>query len=100
MAFNLWEPDTLLPSQYAALRQSRQCPPEQRLLFAVLTSALADFQEAVRSPGAPQNSRLREVHEWFFTPDPAWPFSFENLCTQLDLDPDYIRSGLAGLANK
>ena len=96
MATALWEPDILLAIQYASMRESRQRSPEKRLLIAVLKSALNDYQEAVRAGG--RRHQLHDLEEWFFAGDDSWPFSFENLCTQLDLSPECIRANLAALA--
>jgi hypothetical protein len=95
MTSALWEPDTLLASQYAAMRESRQRSPEKRLLVAVLKSALEDYLDALRS-GGPRRD-LFELAEWFFEGDDSWPFSFENLCAELDLNPECIRASLAAL---
>jgi hypothetical protein len=96
MTTALWEPDTLLASQYAAMRESRQRSPEKRLALAVLKCAFNDYLDAVRSHG--QRQELFELAEWFFEGDDSWPFSFENLCAQLDLNPECIRADLDALS--
>jgi hypothetical protein len=98
MATALWEPDTLLASQYAAMRESRQRSGETCLALAVLKCAFNDYLDALR-PRVPCRE-LVELTEWFFDGDDSWPFSFENLCAQLDLNPERIRADLAALAGK
>jgi hypothetical protein len=92
----LWEPDSLLASQYAALHESRERSPERRLVLAVLKSALDDYVDALCSR---RRDEVFELADWFFEGDDSWPFSFENLCAQLDLNPECIRASLAALEN-
>jgi hypothetical protein len=37
---------------------------------------------------------------WISSRDTAWPFSFENICESLRLNPDYLRLGLVQWRNK
>jgi hypothetical protein len=36
----------------------------------------------------------REAEEWFLSNEAHWPFSFLNICSVLNLEPQYIRRGL------
>ena len=72
--------------------------PEGRLLVAVLRNALLEFQDLVQSRRGEHDAQLAELWQWFFEPDDSWPFSFENVCEQLDLDPSCIRERLRALA--
>jgi hypothetical protein len=86
-------PGDVLPVQFfaevGALRD-----PERRLRLAVLKNALRYFQEYASSSDARRRLLYEDAADWFFDPDRSEPFSFENVCDALSLDPDYIRSGL------
>jgi hypothetical protein len=89
------EPDTLVPSQYFdRVGADASHLPEKRLMLAVLEDAIATFQRFALSD-TPRNRRLaEEVEEWAAGSDAEWPFSFRNICEALDLEPEYLRSGM------
>jgi hypothetical protein len=67
---------------------------EEKLMLAVLESAVEDFQKYVLAK-KPRGKRLfQEAEEWFLERDSDELFSFENICDTLQLHPDYIRQGL------
>jgi hypothetical protein len=67
---------------------------EERLMLAVLESAVEDFQTYVLAE-RPRGKRLfQEAEEWFLEKDSDELFSFESICETLRLHPDYIRQGL------
>lgn len=68
--------------------------PELRLMLAVLEDAIVQFQKGLDSPSPVRRRRFREVGTWVESRDFDSPFSFENVCEALRLDPDYIRDGL------
>jgi len=68
--------------------------PRNRLMLAVLEEALVTFQRGLNSPRAEQRRQFYEVDRWVASADTDWPFSFENICGCLRIDPDYIRAGL------
>jgi len=90
-----WTSELLVPvaAQWWPRRSLR---PEQRLMCAVLEEALTELT-ATRA-AAP--SRLggqphrQELLAWFASPDRSWPFSFDNICDAIDLDPAQVRAGL------
>ncbi|MFT4569256.1 MAG: hypothetical protein ACI91F_000113 [Candidatus Binatia bacterium] len=71
--------------------------PANRLMLAVLEEALVTFQRGINSPVPEQRRNFCEVDAWVASQDTDWPFSFENICSSLRLDPDYIRGGLRRL---
>ncbi len=71
--------------------------PSNRLMLAILEEALVTFQRGLNSPVAEQRRRFHEVDTWVASEDTDWPFSFENICGTLSIDPDYIRTGLRRL---
>ena len=90
-----YEPDTL--SQYGYFRVFRQKPPtvaEERLMFAVLTDAIECFQRHERATCRKNRALYNEAAEWISSRDVSWPFSFENVCETLGVNPSYLRLGL------
>ncbi len=83
-----------------AYEQKRAPTPEKRLLIAVLWNAILEYQEFLCSNHSSGSAEAQKLRKWFFEHDETWPFSFENVCTQLDLDPGSIRSRLETLGNE
>jgi hypothetical protein len=71
--------------------------PRNRLMLAVLEEALVTFQRGLTSARAEQRRHFYEVDRWVASDDTDWPFSFENICSCLRIDADYIRKGLRRL---
>ena len=90
-----FEPDTMLPSQYFdRIRQRPELDPERRLMLAVLEDAV---HVCLKNAGAVDPRRrelLSEAEDWIAARDSTWLYAFENICSVLDLEPDYIRRGL------
>lgn len=92
MSFDPWqEPDILARDQYFA-RPWHQNSPEKRLMSQVLLTAVEDFEQLARTCRSSNDPRMHELTAWFFGHAPDWPFSFLNLCAQLNLDAECIRS--------
>lgn len=51
-------------------------------MVAVLESALEDARDGADCTGAAA---------WVTSTDRGWPFSFENICEALDMDPNEVR---------
>jgi hypothetical protein len=87
-------------SVIAALNEDRPeltANPRNRLMLAVLEEALVTFQRGLDSQKAEQRRHFHEVDRWVASDDTDWPFSFENICSCLRIDPDYVRGGLRKL---
>ncbi len=67
---------------------------EEKLMLAVLSDAIEQFQKHVLSKDERGKKLFRKVEEWFLEKDGDYVFSFENICETLELHPDYIRQGL------
>jgi len=67
---------------------------EERLMLAVLESAVEDFQKYVLARKPRGKKLFQEAEEWFLERDSDELFSFENICDTLQLHPDYIWKGL------
>jgi len=100
MAIGPRERAPLARNQYGSIHGSQgNGVPEKRLLAAVLMNALVEYERVMQRPARPNDPCLDELRAWFFGRDVDWPFAFENLCSQLDLDPDCIR-GRLGLVRR
>lgn len=92
---SLLQPDTLVPSQYFdSVGSDAAFQPEKRLMLAVLEEAIATFQRHVTSKTDHGQQLVDDVESWADGADADWPFSFENICAALDIEPDFLRSGL------
>jgi hypothetical protein len=67
---------------------------EERLMLAVLQDAVECFQEHVLAQYVWEKKLFQDAEDWIFDKNTDWPFSFENICETLQLNPDYIRRGL------
>jgi hypothetical protein len=67
---------------------------EEKLMLAVLESAVEDFQKYLLARHLSGKKLFREAEEWFLGKDSGALFSFESICETLQLHPDYIRQGL------
>jgi hypothetical protein len=97
----LYEPDAI--SQYQYLHVFRQKPhtiAEEKLMFAVLTDAIECFQRYAGATDAKCRALHKDAAAWISNRDTASPFSFENICETLRLNPSYLRLGLMQWHNK
>ena len=70
------------------IRENRPQSPERELLVAILHRALLDYT-------GNQATQRNEAQEWLFNgSDSGEPFSFNWVCSQLDLDSTAVRSQL------
>ena len=67
---------------------------EERLMLAVLESAVEDFQKYVLARKPSGKKLFQEAEEWFLEKNSDALFSFGNICETLGLHPDHIRKGL------
>jgi hypothetical protein len=91
----LFQPDTLLPSQYFdRIRRRSQHDGERRLMIAILEDAVAVYRKQAGARDARGRSLFHEAEEWIEDGEKSWLFSFENICDVLGIDADYLRRGL------
>jgi hypothetical protein len=91
----LFEPDILLPNQYfAAFRRGRAVEGERRLMLAVLEDAVDSYRKHAAACDPREQAYFLEAKEWFYSSDRSWLFAFENICDVLEMNADYLRSGL------
>ena len=91
----LFQPDTLLPSQFFdRIRRRRQFDGERRLMIAVLEDAVEIYRKQAGAMDARGLQLFKEAEEWVEDTGRTWLFSFENICDVLDIDAQYLRRGL------
>src|ERR1044071_6478135 len=92
----VFQPDTVLPSQFfAALRQKGFIEGEKRLMAAVLADAVDVYMKQAFTTDTRGRNLFLDSEAWLFTDAPGpWFFSFRNICDLLGLEPEYIRRGL------
>src|SRR5437763_13035087 len=91
----LFQPDTLLPSQYFdRMRRRSEHDGERRLMIAVLEDAVDVYRKQVDAKDPRGQQLFQEAEVWIEDSDRSWLFSFQNICDVLDIDADYLRRGL------
>jgi hypothetical protein len=91
----LFQPDTLMPSQFFdRLRRRTEYNPERRLMIAVLEDAVDVYRKQAGARDHRGRQMFQEAEVWIEDTDPTWLFSMENICDVLDLDSSYVRRGL------
>jgi len=92
----LFEPDTLLPTQfYAMFKNSQYREPERRLMVAILEDAVSCVSTDLHRCNLRQRKQYEEAKAWVTTDEESeWIFSFKNICEVLGMDPSYLRRGL------
>ena len=92
---DLFQPDTLLPSQFFdRARRRSEHDGERRLMIAVLEDAVDVYRKQAAARDGRGRQLFLDAEEWIEDPDRTWLFSFQNICDVLDLDADYLRRGL------
>jgi len=93
------------PSDRTDVGRTRLTEPHRRLMAAVLQAVVDDYQGGSarnrrrgRLPLAP--GHIRKATAYVLSTDREWPFSFENLCDALSLDPTALRRRLAVLRDE
>ena len=67
---------------------------ERRLLLAVLKEAVHTYHRYCQAHTRREQRLFGEVQEWIWARDTDHLYAFESICSYLDLDPDFIRTGL------
>lgn len=95
-AVNTSDPQSLLPDQYfSGEARMPGLDGERRLMLAVLEDAVLVYQRYALSRDPEKRQECKDAREWIASHDTTWPFSFDNICNVLGIDPEYVRSGLA-----
>ena len=92
---DLFAPEVVLPEQMlAGARRDSYASGEKALMLAVLEDGIRCFQEHLTN--ARSNPRLlsKQAEDWIRADDWDWPFSFNNVCENLCIDPEALRLAL------
>ena len=73
---------------------------EIRLRRGVLEDAVHNYLRYYGNKRIKEQNLLNDLKKWFNSDDVNWPYSFVNICNVLNLEPDYLRRGLARYEKK
>lgn len=91
----LFQPETLLPTQFfVALRQKESAQGERRLMVAILEDAVECFQKYLWATDSRSCQLQADAEQWLLSDDTSWLFSFVNICDTLGIHPLFLRRGL------
>jgi hypothetical protein len=91
----VFEPDSLLPSQYFdRVRRHAGHGGEWALMVAILEDAVNVYLKHAAAREQHNRRLFDEAEEWIEAHEPTYIFSFENICDLLGTDPGYVRRGL------
>jgi hypothetical protein len=91
----LFQPDTLLPSQYFdRLRRRSSVDGERRLMVAILEDAVDVYRKQAGARDRKRRQLFEDAEAWIESDDRSWVFSYENICDMLSIDAAYLRKGL------
>jgi hypothetical protein len=91
----LFGPEIVLPEQIiTGYRNDSYVSGEKALMLAVLEDGIRCFQEHLRNPRLNPRLLSEQAEEWISAEDWDWPFSFNNVCETLGLDPEALRGAL------
>lgn len=97
----LFEPEIILPAQYfSVLCKSAPHGPEYFLVLAMLQDAIECFQKYRFATDENGRELYEDARDWIDSDDCKWPFSFENVCGVVKVDPDYVRERLQRWADQ
>src|SRR5439155_428265 len=88
---DLFAPDVVLPEQFfEGARRDSQASGEKALMLAVLEDGIRCFQEHLRNPRSNPRLLSQQAEAWIRAVDYEWPFSFNNVCETLGIDPSAL----------
>jgi hypothetical protein len=78
----------------AEVRKGIHIRPEYQLLWAVLEEAVETYMKYATATHCRGERLFHEAADWIFQDDYTRFCSFTNICHILEIDPDYVRTGL------
>jgi len=91
----LFQPDTLMPSQYFdRIRRRASADGERRLMVAILEDAVDVYRKQAGARDRKRRQLFEDAESWIESGDTSWIFSYENICDVLGIDAGYLRKGL------
>jgi len=90
----------MLPVQYLRAPGERRMEPHKRLALAVLQTVVDDcrgssYRQAAGFAPLLDRRAYEQARDYLASRDRSWPFSFENLCEAVGLDPGSLRQELS-----
>ena len=102
--YDLFRSDSANAFTYSDTCKSSQLEQEKKLMLAILEDAVTCIKKFVEAPEDIKPRLLQglkkkadEALEWIKTDNEEWIFSFENICYELKLNPEYLRKGIVSL---
>jgi hypothetical protein len=89
------QPEIVLPEQIESLR-GQELGGARALMLAVLEEAILCIRGAARSPRAGGVREAQRARLWVKSRDRSWLFSFENVCSALEIDVESLRASVLG----
>ena len=91
----LFTPDIILPEQFfEGARRDSYISGEKALMLAVLEDGIRCYQEHLRNPRSNPRLLSQQAEQWIRAVDYEWPFSFQNVCETLGINPESLRGAL------
>ena len=88
-------PDLMTPEQFRdRVTPAGSTRGEVRLLIAIMEDAVNTFQRFASRESSQDRRLFDETAAWIQSQDRSWPYSFENVCEALALEPTGVRNGL------
>ena len=88
----IWDPADV--DNFIRVHKGKIREREEALMLAVLADAVDCFQKYLFAVGPHEQKNFRDAEAWILERNAEWIFSFDNICEALELDPDYLRTGL------
>ena len=85
---------SILPEQYYGTPHDHRFEGERNLLVALLEDAIRCYLDNCNERSPLQRIQYVEAQEWIFSLNDLGPFSFVNVCQNLDIEPNLLRAGL------
>lgn len=79
---------------FDSLRKNYPLESEKRLMLAVLEDAVECYQKYLTAANGKNESLFSDAEAWIFNRDEQSLFSFESICDNLGLAPEWLRFGL------
>ena len=84
--------DAVMPAQfYPARRGSASVEPIMRLMGGVLADGVRSYQRNFEAQTGSRRQEFSEARRWIFDTKEDGPFSFEDVCETLNIDPSRLR---------
>jgi len=92
---SLFQPDTVAPHEYFdSICRKALWQPEKELMYAILEDAVGCFQNYLFARDKKGKELFLDAETWINGEECKSVLSFDNVCEDLDLDPEFLRSGL------